>query len=92
VEFEADLHYESFRLSEDEPSVLAAQHVISGLGMSPNLKISNGGLDANWLSARGMPTVTLGAGQQEVHTVNERLDIAAFLQGCRVALALASGV
>jgi tripeptide aminopeptidase len=90
VDFDADLHYESFRLSEAEPSVVEARRAISALGMLPHLKVSNGGLDANWLSARGMPTVTLGAGQQEVHTVNERLDIAAFLQGCRVALAIAT--
>jgi tripeptide aminopeptidase len=91
VDFKADLHYESFLLQNDEPSVVQAQHAIARAGMEPELKISNGGLDANWLSARGLPTVTLGAGQQEVHTVNERLDIAAFLQGCRVALALATG-
>jgi tripeptide aminopeptidase len=91
VRFDADLHYESFRLSEEEPSVLEARRVITQIGLDPELRTSNGGLDANWLTARGMPTVTLGAGQQEVHTVNERLDISAFLQGCRVALALATG-
>jgi tripeptide aminopeptidase len=90
--FDADLHYESFHLASDEPSVVAAQQAIRTLGRAPELKVSNGGLDANWLSARGLPTVTLGAGQQEVHTVNERLDIAAFQQGCQVALALATGV
>ena len=74
-----------------EPSVVEAQRAIRSLGLAPELKTSNGGLDANWLSARWLPTVTLGAGQQEVHTVNERLDIAAFVQGCRVALALATG-
>ena len=91
MDIKADLHYESFRLSDTEPSVLEAQRVISRMGLQPSLKISNGGLDANWLSARGFPTVTLGAGQQDVHTVDERLDIAAFLQGCRVALSLATG-
>lgn len=90
-QFDADLHYESFHLADTEPSVVEAQRVIRSLGLVPETKISNGGLDANWLSARGLPTVTLGAGQQEVHTVNERLDIAAFIQGCQVALALATG-
>jgi tripeptide aminopeptidase len=91
VTFRADLNYESFRLEPDEPSVVHARRAIAQVGMEPDFRISNGGLDANWLSARGMPTVTLGAGQLDVHTVNERLDIAAFLQGCRVALALATG-
>jgi tripeptide aminopeptidase len=89
--FDADLSYESFHLSDTEPSVVAAQRAIRSLGLVPETKVSNGGLDANWLSARGLPTVTLGAGQQEVHTVNERLNIAAFTQGCQVALAVAAG-
>ncbi len=88
--FDAELHYESFHLAESEPSVVEAQRAIRAVGMEPKLKISNGGLDANWLSARGLPTVTLGAGQQNVHTVNERLDIDAFTSGCNVALALAT--
>ena len=50
-----------------------------------------GGLDANWLYARGLPTVTLGAGQRNAHTVKERLHIQSFVEGCAVALALACG-
>jgi len=89
--FTADLSYESFRLSDDEPTVAAADRAIRSIGLEPQLKVSNGGLDANWLSARGLPTVTLGAGQINVHTVNERLDINAYTGGCGVALAIASG-
>jgi tripeptide aminopeptidase len=91
IEFESELHYESFRLPENSPPVLAASRAIREVGLKPELKIVNGGLDANWLSARGLPTVTLGAGQENVHTVDERLNIKAFLNGCRVALALAIG-
>lgn len=39
----------------------------------------------------GMPTVTFGAGQYEIHTVKEYVDLAEFAQGCRVAIALATG-
>lgn len=91
VRFESRLDYESFQLGEDEPAVVESKRAIAALGMTPELKVSNGGLDANWMTARGLPTVTLGAGQQEVHTVNERLHIDSFVAGCRVALALATG-
>ncbi len=91
AQFDADLSYESFHLADDEPTVIEAQRAIRSLGFEPALKISNGGLDANWLTARGLPTVTLGAGQLDVHTVNERLDIKAFVSGCQMALALATG-
>jgi tripeptide aminopeptidase len=90
VHFAADLKYESFRLSESEPVVEAALSAVRALGLPAETKISNGGLDANWLSARGLPTVTLGCGQQNVHTVDESLHIESFLNACQIALLLAT--
>ena len=52
--------------------------------------VSNGGLDANWLNAHGIPTVTLGCGQMNVHTTSEMLDLPAFRDACRIALVLAT--
>ena len=46
--------------------------------------------DANWLNAHGIPTVTLGCGQMNIHTTSEMLDLAAFRDACRVALWLAT--
>jgi tripeptide aminopeptidase len=90
VNFAADLKYESFRLSEKEPVVQAALSAVRALGLPADTRISNGGLDANWLSARGLPTVTLGCGQQNVHTVDESLHIESFLSACHIALLLAT--
>jgi tripeptide aminopeptidase len=90
VKFTADLKYESFRLSEQEPVVQEAVKAVKALGLPAELKISNGGLDANWLSARGLPTVTLGCGQQDVHTVNESLHIERYQNACQIALLLAT--
>src|SRR5690606_30588619 len=69
VVFEGQLDYDSFRLAKDDPSVAAATEAIRALGMEPREEVSNGGLDANWLSARGVPTVTMGCGQHNIHTV-----------------------
>jgi tripeptide aminopeptidase len=91
VRFEADLKYESFRLREDEPAVTTATAAIASIGLKPQLRITNGGLDANWLSARGLPTVTFGCGQQDVHTVNESLVIEHYLRACQIGLALGTG-
>jgi len=85
------LDYESFRLAEDEPCVLAAEAAVRSIGVQPLRAISNGGLDANWMTAHGIPTVTLGCGQVNVHTVSEKLDVAAFRKACRIALRLATG-
>ena len=86
------LDYESFRLAENEPCVLEAEPAARDAGLAPVRAVSNGGLDANWLSARGIPTVTLGCGQMHVHTVNERLDVRAFRDACRIGLRLATGL
>ncbi len=91
LDFQAELKYESFRLDETSPCVQESVRAIAAAGGRPELRISNGGLDANWLSARGLPTVTLGCGQQDVHTVRERLNVADYLQACRIGVLLAQG-
>jgi tripeptide aminopeptidase len=90
VQIHGRLDYESFRLDESEPSVVAAQAVVRAVGGEPSLAISNGGLDANWLTARGIPTVTLGTGVANAHTPEERLDLSQFRRACRIALRLAT--
>ena len=92
VKFTADLKYESFRLSEREPCVIAALAAIGAVGMAPETRVTNGGLDANWMNAHGLPTVTLGCGQQDIHTVNETLHVDSYLQACRIGLLLGTAV
>lgn len=85
------LDYEAFRLADDEPCVVAATKAVRGVGLVPRPEVSNGGLDANWMALHGIPTVTLGCGQMEIHTTQERLDLAAYETACTVALRLAIG-
>jgi tripeptide aminopeptidase len=91
VQFDAELKYESFRMDPAAPVVNLAKQAISTVGLSAQTCISNGGLDANWMNAHGLPTVTLGCGQREIHTVREHLDIANYLDACRIGLRLAHG-
>lgn len=85
------LDYEAFRLAEDEPSVVAARQTLESLGYTPRFEISNGGLDANWMAANGIPTVTLGCGQNAIHTTKEWLDLPTYEAACRAGLRLATG-
>lgn len=89
VTFDGRLDYEAFKLDDDEPCVAAAEAALRSIGVEPYRAISNGGLDANWMTARGIPAVTLGCGQVSAHTISERLDVQAFRGACRVALRLA---
>jgi len=88
---EGHLDYESYRLRDNEPCLLAAEAALRAEGLKPLRAVSNGGLDANWMFAHGIPTASLGCGQLNIHSTAERLDIAAFRTACRVALRLASG-
>lgn len=90
VEFEASTAYEPFRLERDAAPVLEAERAASVLGLPSRRFHADGGLDANWLSARGLPTVTFGAGQHAAHTVDEYVEISEYLDGCRMAVELCS--
>ena len=89
VDIDTRLDYESFQLGPDEPCVHAAEAAVRTTGRAPIRAIANGGVDANWMVARGIPTVTLGCGQANAHTANEALNITAYLDACRIALCLA---
>jgi tripeptide aminopeptidase len=90
IEFESRVDYEAFALAEDDPSVLAGEVAVRAVGREPFRNISDGGLDANWLFRHGIPAVTIGCGQRNIHTADERLCIADYLDSCRIALHLIS--
>jgi tripeptide aminopeptidase len=81
--------YEAFRLPTTDPSCRKAKAVIEAEGLPVITRVVDGGLDANWMTAHGFPTVTLGCGQSGIHTVEETLLIPDFLQACRIAQRLA---
>ncbi len=84
--------YESFRLEEDsEPVQRAAATVRVSTGEEPVFAVTDGGVDANWLFKHGIPAVTLGCGQRDVHTNKETLDVPDFLAACRIAKAAILG-
>lgn len=90
VRFGARLDYHPFRLKPAAPVVRHALAAAEHAGLRPMLRVTNGGLDANWLVRHRIPTVTFGAGQNNPHTVEEFVDLTEFLAACRLALALAT--
>jgi tripeptide aminopeptidase len=90
AKFTSRLDYVPFRLKDDAAVVRRAAAAVKALGRTPNLRVTNGGLDANWMVKHGVPTVTFGAGQNEIHTVKEFVDLTEFESGCRLALTLAT--
>jgi tripeptide aminopeptidase len=90
VKFQAQAAYPPFNLAADSPVVTHAKRSSEAIGLKPTTIFSNGGLDANWFAMHGLPTVTIGGGQYEIHTIKEYVDVAEFGNGCHLAVALAT--
>jgi tripeptide aminopeptidase len=90
VRFESRRDYFPFHLKASASVVRNAQAAAERAGLRPTLRLSNGGLDANWLVRNGIPTVSFGAGQNNIHAIGEYVDLTEFCAACRFALALAT--
>lgn len=90
LKFEGRAEYPSFKMDDGAPAVAHAKRAAASLGLPAQTVFSNGGLDANWVNGYGVPTVTIGAGQYEIHTVKEYVELSEFADGCRLAVALAT--
>ena len=75
--------YPGFCLSKKAPVVQLAVKAAQSLGLTPCLKKSGGGSDANIFNSRGIPTVNLGLGMQKVHTTEEFIRVADLVTSAR---------
>ena len=90
IVFRAQTDYDPFLIDRRAPVVREAVAAGRQVGLKLRLLSAEGGLDANHLNAKGVPTVTLGAGQHGPHTVDEYIDVREYLNGCRLALRVAT--
>ena len=90
IRFRSATDYNPFKIDRSEPVVREAVSAARLIGLKPRLRLAEGGLDANHLNEKGIPMVTLGAGQHGPHTVDEYVDVREFLDGCALALQIAT--
>lgn len=90
TKFKASRDYPAFRMDRRDPAVQFTVKTAKTLGLKPRLTVVDGGLDANFMNGKGLPTVTLGAGQHHPHTVDEYVDIKEYVGGCELLVALAT--
>ncbi len=91
IDLKVSRDYQPFALDMNSAAIKYATGIAADAGLTAQCMTVNGGLDASALNARGIPTITIGAGQHNAHTIDEYVDIDEFLTGCRFALALATG-
>jgi tripeptide aminopeptidase len=82
--------YEAYALDANAPVVQAALAAARRIGLEPHCHSDDGGNDANWLVAHGIPTVTIGCGQRHIHMPTEEIDLAEFRRACQLAVELAT--
>lgn len=68
-----DNKYDSFAVAEDSDVVTLAKAACAMHGFTPDITVTGGGSDANFLNAYGLPSVILGTGMANVHTVDEHI-------------------
>lgn len=90
VTFSPGPTYEPFDLPPDAPVIQAAQQAAQVCDFEVTCVSNNGGMDANWIVAHGIPAITIGVGQQNAHTPQERLHLPHFYQACQFATTLAT--
>jgi len=90
VKFKVQTDYHPFRIKDSLPVVKRAAAAVKAGGLEPNIRTTNGGLDANWMVRHKVPTVTFGAGQNEAHTTEEWINLDEYDRACALAVRLAT--
>jgi tripeptide aminopeptidase len=79
--------YPGYRLGPGDVPVRLACDALEASGHRPQIVASGGGVDANVLNERGIPTVNLGNGMRDIHTPEESIAVRDLEAMLAVALA-----
>jgi tripeptide aminopeptidase len=88
--FKNHIDYYPFNLNRNSNVVKFASKISKKIGFAGQSVSCNGGLDANWLIKKKIPTITFGNGHYKPHSIGEYLNISEFKDSCLYAIALAT--
>jgi tripeptide aminopeptidase len=88
--FKNERLYNGYRISQNSPIFQYLTQAYAHFGVKPQAFATGGGQDANIFNAGGVPTVNIGCGMKDPHTVKESLDLAEFKQAAALMLRLAA--
>lgn len=75
VKFVDENSYAPINVSPEREVVTTAVEAIENIGRTPELISLGGGSDGNVFAEKGIETIILGLGYEEIHTKNERMPI-----------------
>ncbi|MCO7126788.1 M20/M25/M40 family metallo-hydrolase [Sporolactobacillus shoreicorticis] len=88
AEVHVDFMYPGYKFGSEDAVVRLASRAIEAVGRTPHLFQSGGGSDANVFCSKGIPTVNLGVGYENIHTVKEKIAIKELAKTTELVLAL----
>lgn len=88
VEIEINDLYPSFNLTENDAVVQLALRAAAKIDLQPILGKTGGGSDANIINGKGIPSVVLGLGFEDVHSTKERIAISELENAARLVASL----
>jgi len=75
VVWTASKSYEGYEFDEGHPLVQRVRRQVEAMGLPFLFRRSGGGSDANVFNARGLPTLVLGYGPRNIHTLEEAIAV-----------------
>ncbi len=73
--------YQAFLIEEDNPIVALARKTTEKIRLPFSANVGGGGSDANVFNSKGLTTVIIGTGMNDVHTNNENINKDSLLKG-----------
>ncbi|MBU0687429.1 MAG: M20/M25/M40 family metallo-hydrolase [Candidatus Margulisbacteria bacterium] len=78
--------YRSFKVGENQEVMQLAKKAAKSIGIQPITKPTGGGSDANIFNASGIPSVIIGLGARNLHTIKENIPIQDLVRGTELLL------
>jgi tripeptide aminopeptidase len=75
VEVETERAYTAYKVPDSDPLVQWAFEAGSRVGIEPTTRAGGGGSDANIFNAKGIRSVVMGVGYEDVHSTSERIAV-----------------
>ena len=91
VEIDHQRHYLSYDIDPDSTVVKVAQEASRKLGLEPTLRTTLGGSDANIYNTKGVPSIVVATGMQQIHTHDEFISRADIIKTAELSLEILRG-
>lgn len=86
VRFSSNLMYHGFRFAEGDEVRERAERAVTSAGFTVRPTEGGGGSDANVYTSLGVPTINIGIGYEDIHSVHEHIRLDDIASAARIAV------